>query len=151
MSSSDPPAIHKRYRGDCQNSCFQKSFSQLSRIGDANAHVLLKRGGKASMMSAKKNSKRQNVSFRNGLNQLAQGDGRREAPPLGSEGTASFIQIPLIHGTYFLLLCSLDVIGNVNRKVDPLPGSDSTQIRPLARSMMRLHIASPIPVPFCPR
>ena len=34
-----------------------------------------------------------------------------------------------------------------NRNVEPLPSSDSTQILPPCRSMMRLQIASPIPVP----
>src|SRR5678815_2447311 len=38
-------------------------------------------------------------------------------------------------------------IGSVNRKVEPRPGLDSTQMRPPCRSMMRLAIDSPRPVP----
>src|SRR6266516_1638597 len=37
--------------------------------------------------------------------------------------------------------------GSVKENVDPLPGSDSTQIRPPCNSMMRLAIDKPRPVP----
>src|SRR6266536_74882 len=37
--------------------------------------------------------------------------------------------------------------GRVKQKVDPLPGSDSTQIRPPCISMMRLAMDKPRPVP----
>src|SRR5579885_2917683 len=37
--------------------------------------------------------------------------------------------------------------GMVKKKVDPFPGSDSTQMRPRYRSTIRWQIASPIPVP----
>lgn len=39
------------------------------------------------------------------------------------------------------------VIGRANEKVDPLPSSDSTQIRPPCWSTTCLAIASPSPVP----
>ena len=35
----------------------------------------------------------------------------------------------------------------VKKKVDPFPGSESTQIVPLCCSTIRLQMASPIPVP----
>src|SRR2546422_9974014 len=38
-------------------------------------------------------------------------------------------------------------VGRVKKKVAPLPGSDSTQIRPPWRSTIFLQIASPMPVP----
>lgn len=44
--------------------------------------------------------------------------------------------------------CQWDLAaGTVNKNVEPCPASDSTQIRPSARSTIRLQIASPIPVP----
>jgi hypothetical protein len=43
--------------------------------------------------------------------------------------------------------CCSTVTGSVNRKVEPWPGADSTQIFPPCISMMRLEIASPSPVP----
>ena len=39
------------------------------------------------------------------------------------------------------------VVGRVKKKVAPLPGSDSTQMRPPDCSIIRLQIARPIPVP----
>ena len=42
--------------------------------------------------------------------------------------------------------CTLS-IGISNQKVEPCPASDSTPMRPPIRSMMRLEIASPRPVP----
>jgi hypothetical protein len=38
-------------------------------------------------------------------------------------------------------------LGNVKKKVEPFPGSDSTQILPPWRSTIRLHNESPMPVP----
>ena len=38
-------------------------------------------------------------------------------------------------------------LGMLKEKVVPLPGCDSTQIRPPCRSTMRLHTARPMPVP----
>jgi hypothetical protein len=37
--------------------------------------------------------------------------------------------------------------GNVKKNVDPLPGSDSTQISPPWRSTIFLQMANPMPVP----
>ena len=37
--------------------------------------------------------------------------------------------------------------GTVKKNVDPLPGSDSTQMRPPWRSTIFLHTARPMPVP----
>src|SRR5262249_14951374 len=46
--------------------------------------------------------------------------------------------------------CRSTFTGIVNANVEPLPTSDSTQMRPPCISMMRLAIASPSPVPpFC--
>jgi hypothetical protein len=54
-------------------------------------------------------------------------------------GTSRVMNAKRVHG------CT--GIGNVKKNVDPRPGSDSTQMRPPWRSMIRLQIASPIPVP----
>ena len=54
--------------------------------------------------------------------------------------------VPTRFGFYSLSF-STAVMGTVNRKLEPLPASDSTQMRPSARSRMRLQMASPIPVP----
>src|SRR5262249_33459146 len=43
--------------------------------------------------------------------------------------------------------CRSTITGNVKVNVEPLPGCDSTQIRPPCISMMRLDMASPKPVP----
>src|SRR5262249_25147175 len=43
--------------------------------------------------------------------------------------------------------CRSAMTGSVNAKVEPWPGSDSTQIRPPCISMIRFDIASPRPVP----
>src|SRR6266536_6480357 len=43
--------------------------------------------------------------------------------------------------------CASTLTGRVKQNVDPLPGSDSTQIRPPCISMMRLAIDRPRPVP----
>src|SRR5262245_59056950 len=43
--------------------------------------------------------------------------------------------------------CASTRTGTVKQNVDPLPGSDSTQIRPPCISMMRLAIDRPRPVP----
>jgi hypothetical protein len=42
---------------------------------------------------------------------------------------------------------SVPLTGIVKQNLEPLPGCDSTQMRPAWRSMMRLQIANPIPVP----
>src|SRR6516165_5399168 len=44
--------------------------------------------------------------------------------------------------------CRSTFTGIVNANVEPLPTSDSTQMRPPCISMMRLAIASPSPLPL---
>src|SRR6266446_6004781 len=45
------------------------------------------------------------------------------------------------------LACPSTVTGSVNAKVEPLPGLDSTQMRPPCISMIRFEMARPSPVP----
>src|SRR6266478_3074888 len=51
---------------------------------------------------------------------------------------------PRIHAG---LACSSTVTGSVNAKVEPLPGLDSTQMRPPCISIIRFEMARPSPVP----
>src|SRR5262249_47193186 len=79
-----------------------------------------------------------------GFNDLVSGAGEQIAQD------APVVRLILHHQDTLAHRCASPqstLIGSVKKNVDPFPGADSTQIRPLCISMIRLAMDSPSPVP----